>query len=337
MIRNPKLYKPADKDNAYHSAPYEWWYFDGVFDNGYSIWTIWFTGNAGNRNPEGRSLEFCLADPNGMVTQLTPEFPLHETSASTKKCDATWGGNYVRGRYPKFEVHYRGDGVGCDLVYENTTQGVREPPDGCFLGRIQEPRSASYWTHVIHPRSKISGYLIVGDEKIPVKGEGYFDHQWGNMNLYEAFEWWYWGRIYLPKHTIQYFDGDHSEKWGHQRFKRVWLFKGAKPIDYMKDGIYTGASDIDVVPIMRITYARNLLQTFDGEKISGTVTHKMKHMVRPLGLLGMGPEGSQPPNYMAWVCECNAKLEIDGEKIEAVSNNIHERSVWYHAPKLTMI
>ena len=96
-------------------------------------------------------------------------------------------------------------------------------------------------------------------------------------------------------------------------------------------------SDIDVVPIMRISYARNLVQTFDGEMISGTVTHKMKHMVRPLGLLGMGPEGSQPPNYMAWVFECNAKLEIDGEKVEAVSNNIHERSVWYHAPKLILI
>jgi len=74
VIRNPELYKPAHKNNAFHSVPYEWWYFDCVFDNGYALWSIWFCGNPGNRNPEERSLEFCIADPDGMVTQLTPVF-----------------------------------------------------------------------------------------------------------------------------------------------------------------------------------------------------------------------------------------------------------------------
>ena len=44
LKKSPFLFKPEDitiKDDAYHGSDYprftEWWYFDAVFDNGYSI------------------------------------------------------------------------------------------------------------------------------------------------------------------------------------------------------------------------------------------------------------------------------------------------------------
>lgn len=338
MIRNPDFYKPAPKDNAWHCAPYEWWYFDAVFDNGYALWSNWYCGYPGTtKDPEHRSVDVCISTPDGMTIQMQPIFPLHETSASTKTCDGKWGENYARGGHPRWEIHFRGAQGGLDLVYENVTQGVREPPDGCFIGRIQEPRTDTYWTHVIHPRSKVSGKLIVGGNEIPVKGEGYTDHQWGNISLFDTFQWWYWGHIYLPNHTIQFFDGDFAEKWGYQRFKRMWLLKGEKAIDYVKDGIYTEASEIEMEPLMRISYARKLVQTFDTPMMYGTVTHRMKHFVRYPAPNCLGPEGTSPRAYMTWVCECDAKLEIDGQKVEAVSLNMHERSQFHHERRLVLV
>ena len=70
-------------------------------------------------------------------------------------------------------------------------------------------------------------------------------------------------------------------------------------IDYVKDGIYTEASEIEMEPLMRITYARKLVQTFDTPMMYGAVTHRMKHFVRQPSPTGIGAEGCQTQSYMS--------------------------------------
>lgn len=327
MERNADLYKPARKDNAYHSAPFEWWHWDGTFDNGYAMWTFWGCGEPTGLSPEARFVWVFIAKPDGTLVQARPYFPLHETTASTETCDARWGDNYIRGEYPKWEVYFRHGDTGFHLFYENICQGFREPPDGCYLGRIQEPPTAYYFTEVMHPRSKVTGELIIDGKKVPVKGEAYSDHQWGNIRLTETFSYWYWGRIFLPGLTIVFFDGEHKQQWGYQRFKHMPIIKGKKLIDYLHSDFYMEARDVVEDPLFRITYARTLVQTIDSPRVQGTITHKMRHFLNPPRPSGLGVK-NRPSNYSSWVCDCDAKLIVDGEKIQAKGVNTHERCSW---------
>jgi predicted secreted hydrolase len=194
MERDPEFYRPTKEDDGFKGAPYEWWYADGVFDNGYSMRWLGFMGYPGKPlNPELRHVMFVICDPHGNLSEAFPYFPMGKTAASTQGCDVRFGDTSFRGEAPRFELNFHDGDTGADLVYENVTQGVQEPPDGCFIGRMQVPSTERYLTDSIYPRSRVTGKLIVGGKEIKASGEGYIDHQWGNAPIPEILQFHFWG------------------------------------------------------------------------------------------------------------------------------------------------
>ena len=318
-----QLYSTKSKDYAFHSQEWEWWYFDGVFDNGYQIAACWFFGNPATRVPEDRFIQFMIHDPDGNPVAAMPRFPLNRTFASTETCDVKMGDNRIYGDAPQFELHFRSGDMGADLSYKNVTQGVREPPDGIQVGRAQDPCTARYLGWVIYPRSTVTGKLIVAGKEISVKGEGYQDKNWGNGLLGDHFDHWYWGRLHFPNLTLAYWDGQQSPANGNQRFKRLWVLKGEKLIEYSKDSIYTEAADLQTELPSNYVFPQTLVLAIDGIRIKGTVTQRFRHWM-------VGPPLVLPGRscYVRWLADCEAKLEVDGEKVEATTRNILDRPVW---------
>jgi hypothetical protein len=331
VTKDPNLFKPRRRDYGAHDqkhakSPWEWWYFDLISDNGYSIVNIWLMPVTPKERAPYGSVSLDISHPDGKHTMLEASLEKKDVSVSYDHCDVTAGRNYVRGEWPRFELHCQYDDVTLDVVFESITQGVMEPPNGCFIGRDLPPATKTYMGWVITmPRAKVTGTLTLGGKKIALSGLGYHDHQWGSVDLVKGllmedghiFDYWYWGRIHLPKHTLVYWDGQLRPELGSGRHKRLVVLEGDKLVDYLTDGIYTDVAEIETDPVSGIDYHRTLVMAIDSDTINGRLT------MRPKGDLG---KWLFPPRsgYVRYICDCEASLEVMGKKVEATVGMTNE-------------
>jgi hypothetical protein len=69
MAIDPESYRLDRIDDAFHGQlsphAFEWWYFDAIFDNGYSMANSWHIGEMESANPEPRRIKFAVYTPDG--------------------------------------------------------------------------------------------------------------------------------------------------------------------------------------------------------------------------------------------------------------------------------
>jgi hypothetical protein len=246
---------------------------------------------------------------------------------STKTLDVKAGENFLRGTYPRYEVHARSGNNGVDLVFEAIVQEWMEPPEGIYIGRATFPATAPHCAYIHCCRCNVSGKLIVAGKDIPVKGEGYWDHQWGNVLFWDQLQYWYWGKLFFPKHTMMWWDTMLQAKYGYQRLKWLWAFKGDKLIEYKNDAnIYVEPLDFKEDPKLGLSLPQKWIVTIDDEKIKGTATYSLKSILYFIQL----PEEMNATGwtkYIRYVSDCKGEFEVDDEKIKINSVQVHESGV----------
>jgi len=328
MERNPEFYIPRDKDDAFkpqagYPDAWQWWFHDAIFTNGYCMGMEFFP-----QQSQSKAIMWLnVCDPDGKMTSVGGTFPPSAIVASTETLDVKVGDSHMYGKFPRYNVHFRHGDTEADLVYECMTQAVFEPPDGVYIGREQSPATPIYMGFTMRPRCKVTGKLILAGKEIPVEGQGYADHQWTNFGI-DKFpnHNWCWGKIYLPKHTIIWWDTHLSEIFGYQRVKWLWALKEEKLFEYLRHAdMYVETSNFAVEPETGATYPRKIVLMLDERKIKGTATYTMKHMIFKIPVT----KGPSPRFrcYIRYLSDCHSKFEIEGEKVEADTREIHEVTV----------
>jgi len=192
-----------DSDDAAHpfDSPnyFEWWYLDAIFDNGYScaLSCFWRT------RYEDTYIPLIIIDiypPQGEHIRGSAGFDYNNCHASQEKCDVKWGDNYIVQEGDTYKVHLRAENTGVDLTYKRQLPGWRWSDD-CLLSANEDGKQ--FWVNAL-PRADVTGSLTIGDKTMPVKGEGYHDHNWGNVEMSQCFAGWGWGRMFGPKYTFIY-------------------------------------------------------------------------------------------------------------------------------------
>jgi hypothetical protein len=327
MGLNPEIYKPSAKHWAWHPQPgnpqaTQWWYSEGIFDNGYTT-TIVFNAT----EALGGVITLDICDPQGNRISEMPTFSPDEIVYSTKTLDVKLGKNLLRGKYPRYELHARAGDHGADLVYEADTQEWMEPRDGVYIGRETFPATTPHFAYIHLCRCKVSGKLTVAGKEILVKGEGYRDHQWGNVLFWDLLQYWYWGKLNFPNHTIMWWETMLQSKYGYQRLKWLWGFKGDKLIEYKNDAkIYVEPLDFKEDPKYGLSLPHKFIVTIDDERIKGTATHSIKSILYFINLPKEMHAGGWT-KYIRYVSDCQGEFEMDGEKIKLNSVQIHESGV----------
>ena len=318
MDIDPEVYKPLKIDDAFHCQPspgFEWWYFDANFDNGYSFVTSWhIAGKAAEVEPELPEpgfIAFAIYDPEGKRTATRVGYPVSAVSASRETCDVKMGDNHLHGQIPRYEIHFRDGDLGGDLVYENLTQGYRNPPDGAGV-IVQDPLTT--FGHVIaQPRARVTGKLILAGKEIPVKGEGYHDKNWGNSPLQNTLEWWYWGRIFIPGYTMVYAATALGGGVLH-------MFKGKKLLVSSRE-LSAAPSDFETDAVSGVKYPQKLPLKVNDPKVKGEIIHRLKTVVE-------SPQepliATSPLRYFRFLSDCDIKLVVDGKKVEVATQVLHE-------------
>jgi hypothetical protein len=194
---NYRFLKATDivpKDDAFHGninlLDIEWWYFDAVFDNGYSIHVgirTYHIRNVGIVQSRINIYKNGEVEVGVMKTNLMSDFYtsydkpcIHIENKPIVEFDNNY---YLATGEWRYKISMNIDDHNVDLTFTGTTQGWKiETSETC-------------WT-VALPKAIVTGTITVNKKKIPVKGVGYHDHNW-NYSPVTAMNnlGWFWGRL----------------------------------------------------------------------------------------------------------------------------------------------
>jgi predicted secreted hydrolase len=189
------------QDDTYHGnirlLDIEWWYFDAVFENGYSV-HIGFRTYHIRRFGIVQSRINIYKDGKIIATELKinffsdffvdQHFPTIKINGDTVVHFDEEA--YDKNKKWKYKIKLSIDNKSVDLLFTGTTKGWKiETPHTCWAVSL--------------PKATVSGQLVIDGEKLQVKGVGYHDHNWSYspttaMNNFG----WYWGRINLDTVNI---------------------------------------------------------------------------------------------------------------------------------------
>lgn len=190
------------KDDAFHGSvkrlASEWWYFDAVFSNNYSIHIGCRTFSKKNFGTVMPFLELYKDGKPVFKGKKRFRFKHFQTSKDIPlaKIFNSKILEFDQERYKKtgewtYKVTLKMGINAVDLTYIGTIKGWKIETD------------AESWT-VALPKAKVTGYILVNGKKINVEGVGYHDHNW-NYTLLTAINYgkaWYWGKVKSDNYNL---------------------------------------------------------------------------------------------------------------------------------------
>lgn len=206
---------------------FEWWYFDGILDNGTKFVIIW--GINQPSNIPYIAINFYLPNGESIVESLT--FSPLEYSSSSEKCDVTMGKNILSGDLKKYSMSVKSEKIKLNLTFESITQPWRVEDNQHYF------RNGTYYAWIVaQPSAKIKGNIDIDGKTIDVSGLGYHDHNWSNMShndLGNILGYRYWGRVINNDYTVIFNKVVSKKDSGSQWLGKLYLAKGNEVlIDY---------------------------------------------------------------------------------------------------------
>lgn len=198
---NGFVFSPEDielKDDAFHGSNtfhfIEWWYFDAILNEGYSIQVQIYVFSI-------MKLEFVVAGfniyKNGILeTRKEKIYLIDDFYISTDTPLIVLDGKQVMKGYI--------DQTTGEWIYDVSLEIGDSLVDLQFIGCAKGWKGSNSigWWAVILPKADVSGVIRVNGIEADVFGNGYHDHNW-DMTLQMCMKYgWYWGRIISTNLTM---------------------------------------------------------------------------------------------------------------------------------------
>lgn len=202
-------FSPEDvelEDDAFHRVDVsssshftEWWYFDAIFDNGYSAQAAVRVMSLLDQDIVIFSRLDIYKD-NQLISHKQYMHFLEDFYASAR---VPWvlinKKEVIRGYIDRdtgdwtYDISFDMGDVSADLHFVGCTRGYKGVTPG------------GKWA-VLLPRANVTGKLFVEGKEIEVHGIGYHDHNW-EVTVEAALNFgWYWGKINSDTYTIVWSD-----------------------------------------------------------------------------------------------------------------------------------
>jgi len=214
---NPNcVYVPEDidlEDAAFHRSygryHGEWWYFEGIFNNGFSIVLGVAICSKGRRG-------FCLLglqiyNNTEVGVRIGKSIPMRKFEASEDFPFIELSGKQFirldRERYNDtgewvYNVSLEIEGQMANLQFLGITKG--------WKGEILKG-----WYGPVLPKATVNGTLILNGEQVNVSGLGYHEHAWEIP--VPIWEWgWYWGKIVSDSFSLLWIEMMQT-RWNEQQ------------------------------------------------------------------------------------------------------------------------
>ena len=202
---------------------YEWWYFDAEYTNGFRIVTIFYTKDRFDVKGKGKptaTLDITL--PNGQTICRTITDNKKIIDASKERCYVKIDNSFIKYEDGSYYVHFKDDFIQYDCVMKSTVPMYRPKTGYTFFGEDEDLYFA--WL-VAQPSAKVSGYVKINELSCELEGNGYHDHNWGNVDMDRIINHWYWCRAKVGPYTIIANDIIAEKKYDYLRSATMFIAK----------------------------------------------------------------------------------------------------------------
>jgi hypothetical protein len=222
-----KLWEDGFRTADTNSDPnvYEWWYADFTGVDGtvvsFTLKTRPGDGLLPNVTEQGRkpAVAVIITDPDGTPHRVVKTYEWDEFSSATDRCEVHVGPFTFEGDLKTYHMggtEFETDDsdepltVDVDLTLTNLVSPYRPGTGFIFLGDTDNYQA---WFNAV-PAGKAEGTITVAGETREFSGEGYHDHQWGNIAFPYFIEHWRWGRIQVGKYSVVGVKTHLRPEWG---------------------------------------------------------------------------------------------------------------------------
>lgn len=218
---------------------YEWWYFDGLSNNGeYGFVVIFYEGNPFSRrysealDSEGNdSLKIADAYPALSISVYKHGKPIYYGFREYSPEDALFTPDRVFGRAGKsdFLGSKSNDGLRYTIQLNQTLPGgdriegiLKFASRTINLSLAEDKPTASEDNHIwnlVQPYASVEGEIFINgyeSHNIIFTGRGYHDHNLGLEPMDRNFKDWHWGRFHFEKSVFIYYLMQKKEESQHQ-------------------------------------------------------------------------------------------------------------------------
>lgn len=205
---------------------YEWWYFDAEYSNGCKFVVIFYTKDRFDVNGSGKptaTLDITL--PNGQTICRTISDTNKIIDASKEKCHVKIGDSFIKYEDESYHIHFKDELVQYDCVMKSILPMYRPKTGYTFFGEDEKLYFA--WL-VAQPSAKVLGHVKVGELNLELEGNGYHDHNWGNVGMDKIINHWYWCRAKVGPYTIITNDIIAEQKYDYLRSATMFIAKNDK-------------------------------------------------------------------------------------------------------------
>ena len=182
----------SPQDKAY----YEWWYFDGLLDDG-TVIVAWL-GDNWAYGSETRNVSLEITRPGSSTKKFQKAYK-DPGSYSKEKADTHFGPHFFSGDLENYRIHIDATdsgGLGIDLQLRRLIGSYRPA-----TGQMASGEGFFAWLVAV-PNGEISGSMTVDGQTQEVHGSGYHDHNWGNISPAALMDSWWWGRAVVGERTV---------------------------------------------------------------------------------------------------------------------------------------
>ena len=222
------------------SKEYEWWYFDAKLDDG-SIAVVYFWKI--NAIKDIYYIGVNYNKPDGTEYKKIKFFKSKDTFFSKDSCNVQYKNNVFIGNLENYKIKIDSkdfDGFGLDINLYSKISPYR-PQDGI----INAGKDYFAWLAAV-PNGHVSGTLTFKNEQNKITGNGYHDHNWGNIELQKLFDNWLWFRGTVDQYTIIGYELNTSSSRGGYSIPGIFIADSTGIIyeNYGQNGIFTSKENL---------------------------------------------------------------------------------------------
>ena len=222
------------------NGEYEWWYFDTKLDDGSVIVAYFWTLKAFR---EIFYIGVNYNHPDGTEYKKIKFFNKKDISIQKSHCDLKYDKNIFVGNLENYNIRINPDdfdGFGFDIILDSKIPPYR-PQDGI----IKAGKDYFAWLAAV-PNGKVTGTLTVNNIKKDIKGDGYHDHNWGNIPLQRLFDDWVWFRGTVQDYTIIGFELNTSNERGGYSIPGIFIGDSTGLVyeNFGQGGVFTGRENL---------------------------------------------------------------------------------------------
>ena len=265
---------------------YEWWYFDAHLDDGSTLVVVFFPKPmAPMRKGLAPMINIEFDRPDGSSYKRDIKFKADEFSAAKDRCDVKIARNHFRGDLERYEIHVKDERIDVSLDVTRTTESWRADTGHQFFGEERDVFGA--WLVPV-PQGRVKARIALDGKEEVLEGSCYHDHNWGNVNMMEVRNHWYWARTELGPYTVVVADMVADEKYGYATTFNFYLARDGKTVADDRDRLDGYRSSPRLQADFGKPMSDNLMYVYGGpeEEVSYVLTLRKDRNVTALDLLG---------------------------------------------------